>query len=217
MDARVVLPLALFLVLAALFLLFLRRASLLLTATREHDRFTKAIVELDRRMAATLDPLVTKLDLLRRHEVGPDVLAEPLSSALDDLRRQTEAVRALRAPTGLGDVPSAFARELERAERAVGLAEHGRSGLVATRGGPRELEAQTSLKRATLNLRNARQAAATIAHRVEASVPAEVARARARDRRPRDARAAAPAGGQGPAATRRASSTRTGGGSDPSM
>lgn len=209
-----VLPLALFLVLAALFLLILRRASLLVASTREHDRFTKAIGDLDRRLAATLDPVVAKIDLIRRHQVGPDELAEALSRALDELRRQSEDARALRAPAGLADVPSAFAREVERAERAVGLAEHGRSGLVANRGGPRELESQTSLKRAALNLRNARQAAATIALRVKNTLPPGVARARER----RKAALAAEAAATRSAAPRSAAPpTRRGEGPDPSM
>jgi hypothetical protein len=206
LDPRIILPLALFLVLAALFVLFLRRASLLVAATREHDRFTRSITDLDRRMGTTLDPVVRKLDLVRRHEVGPEELGEVLSRATDDLRRQAEDARGLRAPRGLRDVPSSFARELERAERAVGLAEHGRSGLVATRGGPRELEAQTSLKRAALNLRNARQAAAEIAHRVQTTEPEGVARARER-------RAAA----AGSEAAPRTSPPRSGSGPDPSM
>ena len=75
-------------------------------------------------------------------------------------------------------MPPSYARELERAERAVGLAEHGRSGLIATRGGPRELEAQTSLKRAALNLRHAREAAGLVARRVAETLPPGTQRAR---------------------------------------
>ena len=47
--------------------------------------------------------------------------------------------------------------ELDRAARATDLVEHGLDALLAHRG-HRELEAQTSLKRAALNLRNARGA-----------------------------------------------------------
>jgi hypothetical protein len=211
MEPRVILPLLLFLVLAALFLLILRRASLLVAATRDHDRFTKAISDLDRRLAATLDPVVNKLDLIRRHEVGPEELAEVLSGATDDLRRQAEEARALRPPPELADVPSAFAREVERAERAVGLAEHGRSGLVANRGGPRELESQTSLKRAALNLRHAREAANTITHRVQTTLPPGMARARERRKAALAAEASASAARAAPPPARRRD------GSDPSM
>src|SRR5205085_5450458 len=64
-------------------------------------------------------------------------------------------------------------------------------GLVASRGGPRELEAQTSLKRAALNLRNAREAADTIARRVAETLPPGTKRSNARQRPPRPVVAAA--------------------------
>jgi hypothetical protein len=201
MEPRVFLPLALFLVLLALFVLVLRRASLLLATTREHDRFQRAVRDLDARVASTLDPIIDHLDELRRHRSDPAKLAEQLSSAASTLRRQAEEARALRPPSGLGDVPSAYARELERAERAIGLAEHGRSGLVANRGGPRELEAQTALKRAALNLRHAREAAETLARRVERAVPPGVARARERQRAAAAAQASHAAAAQGAQAT----------------
>jgi hypothetical protein len=56
--------------------------------------------------------------------------------------------------------------ELERAQRALGMVEHGASILVMARRGPRELEAQTSIKRGYLNLIHAREAIAR--HALEA-------------------------------------------------
>ena len=182
MEPRVFLPLALFLVLLALFVLVLRRTQRLLATTREHDRFQKAVADLDARVERTIDPVIDALDEIRRHQLGAAQLADLLTNAASDLRRQVEEARALRAPLGLGDVPSAYARQLERAERAVGLAEHGRAGLVANRGGPRELEAQTAIKRATMNLRHARDASGTLARRVERALPPGVERARERRR-----------------------------------
>jgi hypothetical protein len=210
MEPRVILPLGLFLALLALFLVVLQRASRLVATTREHERFQRAILDLDRRFGQTLDPLISRLDEIRRHAIGPEELGDALGAATEDLRRAVDETRALRGPLGLTDVPSAFVRELERAERAVGLAEHGRSGLVANRGGPRELEAQTSLKRAALNLRNAREAASTIAHRVELALPPGAQRARDRSRRRR--LASEPAIGVAPAADLRQDE-----GPDPSM
>lgn len=221
MEPRIVLPLALFLALAALFLLVLQRASRLVARTREHERFQRSIADLDRQFAQTLDPVIVKLDEIRRHQIGPDELADLLGRATDDLRSQVDATRALKGPTGLIDVPSAYARELERAERAVGLAEHGRNGLIATRGGPRELEAQTSLKRAALNLRNAREAAATIARRVAGTLPPGTQRARSGSRTPRTrttaGRTPAPPTPTVPAVPAGAVEGRHDGGSDPSM
>jgi hypothetical protein len=179
MEPRIILPLALFLALAALFLLVLQRASRLVARTREHERFQRAIAELDLRFGRTIDPVIGGLDEIRRHRIGADALAEVLAKAGDELRAEIDETRVLRGPAGLTDVPPSYARELERAERAVGLAEHGRSGLIATRGGPRELEAQTSLKRAALNLRHAREAAGLVARRVAETLPPGTQRARA--------------------------------------
>src|ERR671921_839213 len=56
-------------------------------------------------------------------------------------------------------------RELERAQRALEMVEHGTTMLAAARRGPRELEAQTSIKRGYLNLIHAREAFARHAAR----------------------------------------------------
>ena len=49
---------------------------------------------------------------------------------------------------------------LERAGRALSTVEHGTNILASVRGGARELEAQTSIKRGYLNLIHAREAIA---------------------------------------------------------
>jgi hypothetical protein len=48
--------------------------------------------------------------------------------------------------------------ELERAQRALEMVEHGTSIMINIRRGPRELEAQTAIKRGYLNLIHAREA-----------------------------------------------------------
>jgi hypothetical protein len=201
MEPRIILPLALFLALAALFLLVLQRASRLVARTREHQQFQRTIADLDVRFGRTIDPVIGGLDEIRRHRIGADALAEVLAKAGDELRSEIDETRALRGPAGLTDVPSSFARELERAERAVGLAEHGRSGLIATRGGPRELEAQTSLKRAALNLRHAREAAGLVARRVAETLPPGTQRARSGTGPSRPPTPLAVSAGQAPIAT----------------
>jgi hypothetical protein len=201
MEPRIILPLALFLALAALFLLVLQRASRLVARTREHEKFQRSIAELDVRFGRTIDPVIGGLDEIRRHRIDAAALADVLARAGDELRSQIDETRALRGPAGLTDVPPSYARELERAERAIGLAEHGRSGLIATRGGPRELEAQTSLKRAALNLRHAREAAGLVARRVAETLPPGTQRARAGSGRSRPPTPIAVSAGQAPIAT----------------
>jgi hypothetical protein len=57
---------------------------------------------------------------------------------------------------------------LERAGRALATVEHGTSIMASARGGARELEAQTSIKRGYLNLIHAREAISRQATRVDA-------------------------------------------------
>ncbi len=68
---------------------------------------------------------------------------------------------------------AAFTVELERAVRAAELVGHGLDALVADRGG-RDLEAQTSLKRGTLNLRHATEAASRIVAEIAAVRPGDL-------------------------------------------
>ncbi len=55
-------------------------------------------------------------------------------------------------------IRSDLVAELERAERALEMVEHGTTIMLTVRRGPRELEAQTSIKRGYLNLIHAREA-----------------------------------------------------------
>ena len=99
MEPRIILPLALFLALAALFLLVLQRASQLVARTREHERFQRAVAELDIRFGLTIDPVIGGLDDIRRHGIGADALAEVLAKAGDELRSEIADARALRDPS----------------------------------------------------------------------------------------------------------------------
>ena len=51
-------------------------------------------------------------------------------------------------------------RLVERARRALEMVEHGTAIMVTVRRGPRELEAQTAIKRGYLNVLHAREAIA---------------------------------------------------------
>jgi hypothetical protein len=81
----------------------------------------------------------------------------------------------LHAPPGLEPLATALAGELSRALRSAELAEAGLEALLDRRA-IRESEAATSLKRASLNLRNAIDEAARLAARIGDLRPSDLER-----------------------------------------
>jgi hypothetical protein len=165
--------LALLVVLALLFVVVLRRASVLVARTRSLERFQGAVDSLDRRFAATVGPLVAGLDVIRHHAGDPAALRDQLTEAqavLDQLRNEAGG---LPTPVGLVGIATAMRGDLERAQRAASLVEHGLASMVNTTLG-RDLEAQTSLKRGALNLLHAQGAFALRAREVAALRPADL-------------------------------------------
>jgi hypothetical protein len=163
----------LLLVLLALFFLTVRRMSVLVGRTRDLEQFQRAVAGLDAGLAAIVDPLVATLDEIRRRAGDPPSLAAGLEATKANLRDLVRQGRELRPPPALAEEAASLLVELDRAARATDLLEHGLDALLAHRG-HRELEAQTSLKRAALNLRNARGASARIAARVATVRPADL-------------------------------------------
>jgi hypothetical protein len=160
-------------VLVALFLLTLRRLSVLVGRTRSLERYQKLTRQLAERLAATGDPFVVQLDEFRRRSGDPRSLAEAMPGAQDALRAIADEGRGAKVPRGLAREAAAFTVELERAVRAAELVGHGLDALVADRGG-RDLEAQTSLKRGTLNLRHSTEAASRIVAEIAAVRPGDL-------------------------------------------
>jgi hypothetical protein len=163
-------------VLAALLVLFavvLRRMSVLVARTRDLERFQHATRSLDARLAGTVEPLVVRLDEIRRRAGDPQALAAQLEPAQATLRGLAEEAHRMRPPAALAGLGAALIEEIERAGRAADMVEHGLDALVAGRSG-RELEAQTSLKRGALNLRHAREASAGLTARITTIRPADL-------------------------------------------
>jgi hypothetical protein len=173
MEQAALLWLVVLVVLIALFLLTLRRLSVLVGRTRALERYQKLTRQLADRLAATADPFVTQLDEIRRRSGDPRSLAEAMPGAQDALRAIADEGRGAKVPRGLAREAAAFTVELERAVRAAELVGHGLDALVADRGG-RDLEAQTSLKRGTLNLRHSTEAASRIVAEIAAVRPGDL-------------------------------------------
>jgi len=163
MELAVLLPIAAFIALAAGLAVVLRGTGKIVARTREDEQFKGAVKDLATRAGASLDGAAAEIDGVRRRQVDPTAIGETIIAAMDAVRRYADEARALRCPRKAQRVRSAIVGELERAERALEMVEHGIAMMVTMRRGPRELEAQTSIKRGYLNLIHAREALARYA------------------------------------------------------
>lgn len=174
MPLATILWLVLLVALGVLFLVTLRRMSALIARTRGLERFQRGADSVQRRFAAFALPLVKTLDDTRRSPGDPAALREQVGEAQDVLAVLRAELHGLPVPPGLDPAAAALEGELERASRAASLIEHGLGSLEGTSRG-RDLEAQTSLKRGTLNLRHALEAFGRVAHEVARLRPADLA------------------------------------------
>ena len=160
MQLEIMLPIAAFIALAAGLAVVLRGTGKIVARTREVDQFRGAVKDLAARADASLGGAAGQIDAVRRRQVDPDRIADTIVAATDAVQRYTEEARALKPPSQGQRIRSDLVADLERAERALGMVEHGTTTMLTARRGPRELEAQTSIKRGYLNLIHAREAIA---------------------------------------------------------
>lgn len=166
--------LGLLLALGVLFAVTLRRMSALIARTRSLERFQRGVDSVERRFGAFALPLVRALDDTRRSPGDPDALRRQVGEAQDVLAVLRAEMHGLPAPTVLAEASAVLEGELERAGRAASLIEHG-LGALEDMGRGRDLEAQTSLKRGTLNLRHAHEAFGRVAREVARLRPVDLA------------------------------------------
>ena len=159
-QLAVLLPIVAFIALAASLAVVLRGTGRIVARTRELEHFKGAVRDLAARVDSSLGGAAGQIDAVRRRQVGPETITETVAAATDAVERYSEEARNLRGPKSARRVQGDLVAELERAERALGMVEHGASILAAARRGSRELEAQTSIKRGYLNLLHAREAIA---------------------------------------------------------
>jgi hypothetical protein len=174
MPLATILWLVLLVALGVLFLVTLRRMSALIARTRSLERFQRGVDSVERRFAGFALPLVKTLDDTRRSPGDPSALREQVGEAQDVLAVLRAELHGSAVPAGLDPVAAALEGELERASRAASLIEHGLGALEGTSRG-RDLEAQTSLKRGTLNLRHALEAFERVARELARLRPADLA------------------------------------------
>jgi hypothetical protein len=155
-----------FVALAAGMAVVLRGTGRIVARTRELDHFKSAVRDLAARVDASLGGAAGQIDAVRRRQAGPETIGDTLVAATDAVERYADEARNLRGPSSARRIRADLIAELERAERALGMVEHGATIMAAARRGSRELEAQTSIKRGYLNLLHAREAIAR--HALEA-------------------------------------------------
>jgi hypothetical protein len=159
-DWIVLLPILAFIALAAGLAVVFRRTGSIVARTRETEGFRSSVRDLCSRIDASLAGVAIRIDKVRHHELTPDDIGETLVTASDAVERYIEEARALHGPKVAVTIRDDLVAELERAGRALSTVEHGTTIMASVRGGARELEAQTSIKRGYLNLIHARDAIA---------------------------------------------------------
>jgi hypothetical protein len=158
--AAILLPVMAFIALAAGLLVVFRGTARIAAKTREVHQFRGGIKDLAGRIDAQLESAAGRIDAVRHHQAGPEMINQAVVDATEALERYGDEARALKAPRRAQSIRDDLVAELERASRALGMVEHGANVLASSRRGSRELEAQTSIKRGYLNLIHAREAIA---------------------------------------------------------
>ena len=174
MTAGAIIWAALLVALLALFVGTARRMSELAARTRELERLQGSVESIDRRLAAATEPLIARLDAIRRHAGDAGSLAGDIGPARGMLEELSVEARALQLPARLSAQKSVMVQETERAVRAADMVAHGLDVMLAARGNY-GTEAEVSLKRGALNLRHARDAFGRAAAAVAALQPADLA------------------------------------------
>ena len=157
-DLVTLLPIAAFIALAAGLAVVLRGTGRIVARTREVELFRGSVKDLAARVDASLGGAAGQIDAVRRRQVGPDTIVDTIDAAKDAVERYIDEAKAIRGPRKALRIRSDLVADLERSHRALEMVEHGTAIMVNVRRGPRELEAQTSIKRGYLNLIHAREA-----------------------------------------------------------
>ncbi len=171
MELTVLVPLGAFIALVVLFALVARRTAQVVAETRDAEAFRRAIADLATRLDISLGGLVERIDAVRRHTLPPGGISDNLAAAFDALARYAEEARGLRHPPAVADLADGLVGEVERADRALRMVEHGCTILATGHGAAREAEGEMAIKRGYLNLLHAREAIAEYAAAIALARP----------------------------------------------
>lgn len=163
MPLPVIVPLAIFVALAGVFAILIRRASRLLRITREADLFRVGLGDLAGRVDQSLAEVVELVDAVRRHQRDAATIQDNLTAAIEATGLYGDEAAKLSVPYGSRDRRPDLVHEIDRAGRALEMIAHGCTLMAAASRPNAELEAQTSIKRGYLNLIHAREAVGRLA------------------------------------------------------
>lgn len=135
---------------------------------RREAQHGKAARDIARRVDMSLTELLEVVDELRRRKTGPETSEASMKASADALERYAMEAEAVdrHAAGGPGLKP-----EIERAQRALDLIEHGRE-LLLLPGPESNGEGESSVKRGYLNLLHAREAIKARADEIAAAATA---------------------------------------------
>ena len=159
MELAVLLPIAAFIALASGLVVVFRGTGRIVARSRELASFQSAVKDLAARIDGSLGGAAGQIDAVRRHQIAPDAIGDTINAATAAVQRYSDEARGLGGSRQTKTILTDLVDDLERAARALAMVEHGAAIMVTSRG-PRELEAQTSIKRGYLNLLHAREAIA---------------------------------------------------------
>ena len=167
-ELTILLPVAAFIALALAVAVVLRRAGRIVARTREVEHFRSAVRDLSARIDRSLEGAAGESTRSAAASSAPMRSGRPSKPRPTPSTRYAEEARSLKGPPAAVPIRDAIVEELERAERALAMVDHGAKIMVQSRRRGRELEAQTSVKRGYLNLIHARDAIAAHALAAEA-------------------------------------------------
>jgi hypothetical protein len=169
-STDVLLPLAIFFILGLPILLLVWRVFFVGGQLRREAQRGRAAIDLARRVDSSLAELSTAVDELRQRRAGPEVIEASLRASAQALPRFLLEAATLDKQIGPAE-QGGLRVEIERAQRAVELIEHGRELMLTTRDG-RMGEGETAVKRGYLNLVHAREAVWARANEIAAAATA---------------------------------------------
>ncbi|MGZ6267084.1 MAG: hypothetical protein ACXWM8_04980 [Candidatus Limnocylindrales bacterium] len=160
MTSGVLAPLLVFFAMGIVVALLIWRVVVVGGQLRRSAQQERAAADIARRAVTSLTELCAIVDDLRRRKSGPESGAPSLHASTDALRRYAQEAQVIAEKGPRHDAGSSLLAEIERAQRAVALIEHGRQ-MMLDMTVDRVGEGETSIKRGYLNLVHAKEAIRT--------------------------------------------------------
>lgn len=165
--ARVVVPLVIFFVMGLLVLYLLWRLIVVGREVRREAQVNRAAADLARRVDTSLTELAVMVDDVRHRKSPPESTKDSLIAAADAMSIYAQEAEPMARHTSASVAITRLAAEIERAQRAIDLIEHGRA-LMDDLSKERLGEGETAIKRGYLNLVHAREAIRACGQQIKA-------------------------------------------------